>query len=89
MNIHAWQVEAAICSFAEKFVMHGKTVNATRLLLLASSLTGKVRVKVLSLLIPEKCLLLLVVLFSTPLQRFLSITTRKQVLPVFYLKILC
>ncbi|CAM9700389.1 unnamed protein product [Ectocarpus sp. 4 AP-2014] len=41
MDAESNKVEAAICSFAEKFVMHGKTVNATRLLLLASSLTGK------------------------------------------------
>ncbi|CAB1120688.1 unnamed protein product [Ectocarpus sp. CCAP 1310/34] len=41
MDAESNKVEAAICSVAEKFVMHGKTVNATRLLLLASSLTGK------------------------------------------------
>ncbi|CAM9190719.1 unnamed protein product [Ectocarpus sp. 6 AP-2014] len=41
MDAESNKVEAAICSFAEKFVMHGKTVNATRLLLLASSLIGK------------------------------------------------
>lgn len=38
------QVETAVCSFAEKFVMQGRTKDATRLLLLASGLSGTVRV---------------------------------------------